>query len=237
MLVIPDEFTASCFINTDEQNSQITAFYRGAMAKAGKISFHENGRGETDLVIIAPNDPQAMITYAQECTELGIPYVYDPSMQAPRMSGEELELGFKGARVLAGNDYEFGMMAEKIGISEHELRRRVPITVMTRGADGALITVDGVEYEIPAAQPRAIVDPTGAGDAFRAGFVKGMARSVSWPVAGRMGALAAAYVLEHVGAKSHSYTIAEFIERYHANFGASDEVAALLESGVSSPQV
>ncbi len=237
VLVIPNEFTASCFINTDEQNSQITAFYSGAMAKAGKISFHENGRGETDLVIIAPNDPQAMITYAQECTELGIPYVYDPSMQAPRMSGAELELGFKGARVLAGNDYEFGMMAEKIGISEHELRRRVPITVMTRGADGALITVDGVEYEIPAAQPRAIVDPTGAGDAFRAGFVKGMARSVSWPVAGRMGALAAAYVLEHVGAKSHSYTIAEFIERYHANFGASDEVAALLESGVSSPQV
>lgn len=237
VLVIPDEFTASCFINTDEHNSQITAFYSGAMGQAGRISFLDNGRGETDLVIIAPNEPQAMIKYARECTQLGIPYIYDPSMQTPRMSGPELEMGFQGARVLAGNEYEFGMMAEKIGISEHELRRRVPITLMTRGADGALVTVDGVEYHIPAAQPRAVVDPTGAGDAFRAGFVKGMVRNVSWPVAGRLGALAAAYALEHAGTQSHSYTIAEFVERYRENFGLSDEVESLLvDAGVSSPQ-
>lgn len=237
VLVIPEEFTASCFINTDQQDSQITAFYSGAMAQAGRISFTENDRRETDLVIIAPNEPQAMIKYASECTELGIPYVYDPSMQAPRMSGPELEAGFKGARVLAGNEYEFGMMAEKIGISEHELRRRVPVTLMTRGGDGALVTVDGVEHTIPAARPHAVVDPTGAGDAFRAGFVKGMARDVSWPVAGRLGALAAVYALEHAGTQSHRYTIAEFVERYHANFGPSDEVDSLLaEASVPTPQ-
>lgn len=231
--VIPGDFTASCFINTDQHNSQITAFYTGAMAHASTISFLDPAYSATDLVVIAPNDPDAMLQYAQECTQLGIPYIYDPSMQAPRMSGEQLELGFKGAQILTGNDYEFGMMAEKIGISEAELRRRVPVTVMTRGGEGALITVGDQEYEIPTAQPRAVVDPTGAGDAFRAGLIKGIARGFSWPVAGRMGALTAAYVLEHNGTQNHRYTIAEFVERYRENFGPSDEVETLLHENTS----
>ena len=113
------------------------------------------------------------------------------------MTGEELEAGFQGAKILTGNDYEFGMMAEKLGITEAELRRRVPITVVTKGEAGALITVEGEEYEIPPASPTAVVDPTGAGDAYRAGFVKGMARGFSWPVVGRLGALTAVYAIEH----------------------------------------
>jgi len=226
---IGGEFTASCFINTDLQDNQITAFYVGAMAHAASISFHDSAFSSADLVIIAPNDPKAMAQYAAECTELGIPYLYDPSMQAPRMTAEELEAGFKGAKVLTGNDYEFGMMAEKLGISEAQLRRRVPITIMTRGEEGALLTVEGQEYEIPAATPRQVVDPTGAGDAFRAGFVKGMVRGFSWPVVGRMAALSAVYAIEHAGTQQHSYTINEFVERYRENFGTSEEVDSLLD--------
>lgn len=227
--VIPDEFTASCFINTDLKHNQITAFYPGAMKHAATISLRDLGLSSSDLVVIAPNAPDAMAGHAEECTTLGIPYLYDPSMQAPRMTAEELEAGFRGAKILTGNDYEFGMMAEKLGIGEPELRRRVPITVVTKGEAGALITVEGEEYEIPPASPTAVVDPTGAGDAFRAGLVKGMARGFSWPVVGRLGALTAVYAIEHAGTQHHYYTIAEFVDRYRSNYGPSAEVDTLLE--------
>ena len=226
--VIADDFTASCFINTDLKHNQITAFYPGAMKHAATIKLADLGLTATDLVLIAPNAPDAMAGYAKECTELGIPYLYDPSMQAPRMSAEELEAGFAGAKVLTGNDYEFGMMAEKLGISEPELRNRVPITVVTKGEAGALITVNGQEYEIPPAKPHAVVDPTGAGDAFRAGLVKGMAHNFSWPVVGRLGALTGVYAIEQTGTQHHSYTLTEFVDRYRTNFGPSDEVDSLL---------
>jgi adenosine kinase len=227
--VIVGDFTASCFINTDLKHNQITAFYPGAMRHSATLSMKGAGLSSSDLVLIAPNDPAAMAAYAAECTELGIPYLYDPSMQAPRMTGVELEAGFKGAKVLTGNDYEFGMMAEKLGLDESRFRRKVPITVMTKGEAGALITVDGQEYEIPPASPTAVVDPTGAGDAYRAGFVKGMAAGFSWPVVGRLGALTAVYAIEHMGTQHHFYTIPEFVERYRSNFGASDEVDSLLD--------
>ncbi len=227
--VIPEDFTASCFINTDLKHNQITAFYPGAMKHAASISLKDAGLTKNDLVLIAPNDPAAMAGHAEECTELGIPYLYDPSMQAPRMTAVELEAGFKGAKVLTGNDYEFGMMAEKLGITEAQLRRRVPITVVTKGEAGALITVEGEEYEIPPASPTTVLDPTGAGDAYRAGLVKGMAHGFSWPVTGRLGALTAVYAIEHTGTQHHYYTIEEFVERYRSNFGESDEVNSLLE--------
>jgi adenosine kinase len=225
--VIASEHTASCFINTDLQDNQITAFYPGAMAQAATVSLHDLDITPGDLVIIAPNDPKAMSRYTGECTAAGIPYLYDPSMQLPRMDRAELEEGCKGAKVLAGNDYEFGMMAEKMGLSENDLRRRTPITVMTRGEAGALITVDGQEYEIPPAKPEKVVDPTGAGDAFRAGFVMGMSRGFSWPTVGRLAALSAVYAIEHRGPQQHSYTIEEFISRYQNNFGSAGEIESL----------
>ncbi len=227
---IPDEFTSSCFINTDLQDNQITAFYPGAMAHAATLSLKASNLQDADLVIIAPNDPLAMARYAAECRELGIPYLYDPSMQAPRMSAEELREGFSGAKVLTGNDYEFGMMAEKLGISEAELRSLVPITVVTRGEQGASIYADGEEFVIPAARPRQVVDPTGAGDAFRAGFVKGMLHGLSWEVVGRLASLSAVYAIEQRGTQQHHYTLQEFVERYRENFGPAPEVEALLEA-------
>ena len=226
--VIADDFTSSCFINTDLKHNQITAFYPGAMKHAASIRLGDLGLTGEDLVIIAPNAPDAMAAYTQECTRLGVPYLYDPSMQAPRMTADELEAGFAGAQILTGNDYEFGMMAEKLGVKEADLRRKVPITLMTKGEAGALITVEGTEYEIPAATPTAVVDPTGAGDAYRSGFVKGMAAGFSWPVVGRLGALTAVYAIEQVGTQHHDYSTEDFVARYHENFGPSDEVDTLL---------
>jgi adenosine kinase len=229
--IVSGEHTASCFINTDLQDNQITAFYPGAMAHAATVSLNDVGASRDDLVIIAPNDPRAINRYTAECTEAGIPYLYDPSMQLPRMTKEELFEGCRGARVLAGNDYEFGMMAEKMGLAEDALRRHVPVTVMTRGEAGALITADGEEFDIPPARPREVIDPTGAGDAFRAGFMLGMARGFSWPVVGRLAALAAVHAVEHRGTQEHGYTIDEFIARYRENFGPSEEVESLAGTG------
>ncbi len=122
------------------------------MAQASSISIAGTGVSRNDLVLIAPNDPAAMNRYAAECIEAGIPYLYDPSMQLPRLEKADLETGCRGARILAGNDYEFGMMADKLGVGEAELRRMAPITVMTRGEAGALITVEQEEFEIPAGE-------------------------------------------------------------------------------------
>jgi adenosine kinase len=168
-----------------------------------------------------------MSRHAEECVELGIPYLYDPSMQAPRMTADELNAGFKGAKMLTGNDYEFGMMSEKLGITEDELRRRVSITVMTRGEAGALITVDGVEFDIPPAKPNEVKDPTGAGDAFRSGLITGYTLGMPWDVTGRIAALTAVYAIEHAGTQEHSYTIDEFKARYRENYGDSPELAKL----------
>jgi adenosine kinase len=228
---VDDLHTASCFINTDLEDNQITAFYPGAMGHAAGISLRKLGAGKDDLVIIAPNDPTAMCNYAAECAEAGIPYLYDPSMQIPRLTAEQLEAGCKGARILAGNDYEFGMLAEKMGITENELRRRVPITVMTRGEAGALVTVEGEEFSIPSAKPAAVVDPTGAGDAFRAGFVRGLAQQLPWPVVGRIAALTAVYAVENRGPQQHTYTMEEFLTRFQDNFGDMPEVQVLRAFG------
>ncbi len=227
VVVIAEEHTASCFINTDLQDNQITAFYPGAMAHASSISLADAGVTPSDMVLIAPNDPVAMNRYAAECIEAGIPYLYDPSMQLPRLERADLEKGCRGARILAGNDYEFGMMAEKLGVSEADLRRIAPITVMTRGEAGALITVGRDEFDIPPAKPGAVADPTGAGDAFRAGFILGLKKAFPWPVVGRLAALTAVHAIEHPGPQQHSYTLEEFRARYRENFGSAPELDSL----------
>jgi adenosine kinase len=207
------------------------------MAQASTVSVQGAGVTRHDLVLIAPNDPAAMNRYTAECIAAGVPYLYDPSMQLPRLERSDLETGCRSAKFLAGNDYEFGMMAEKLGMDEAELRRMVPITVMTRGEAGAVITVQQAsgheEFAIPPARPRAVVDPTGAGDAFRAGFVLGLKRGWPWPVVGRVAALTAVYAIEQRGPQGHAYTLGEFRDRYQENFGASPELDAL--TGESAP--
>ncbi len=216
---IPDLFTASCFINTDLEGNQIVSFYTGAMARAHELSLHAIDVEQVDLVVISPNDPGAMAKYAAECQELDIPYLYDPSQQIIRLSGEDLLAGLKGCNMLVVNEYEFGMLREKTGLSAEEIQS-IPTRacIVTLGAKGTRIWAEGKAYDIPVAPPARMDEPTGVGDAFRAGLIKGLALDLSWDLAGRMGALAATYTLEHFGPQSHHYTPAEFVARFREYF-------------------
>ena len=158
---------------------------------------------------------------------MGVPYIFDPGKQTPRLEKEQILLGLRGAAVLVGNDYEFAMMAKKIGKSEAELIASAPLTVITRGEQGSTFYAKGESLQIPVAAPKAVVDPTGAGDAYLAGLMFGLARKFSHPVTGRIAALAASYAIEHRGCQEHRYTPAEFVRRYVEVFGASKEIETL----------
>ena len=228
---VPDEFTSSFFVNTDLENNQIASFYVGAMARADRLSFRDLDP-TPEITIISPNAPAAMIKYARECRELGIPYIYDPSQQIVRMSGDELLDGVRGARMLIVNDYEFGLIRNCTGLSERELLALPQSTIVTRGSEGSSIYDRGREYSIPVAPPACLCEPTGVGDAYRAGVIKGMLRAYPWEVTGRIGALAATYVLEQFGTQNHRYTPGEFAERYRKVFGPAPELEDLVQPAV-----
>jgi adenosine kinase len=219
--LIANEFTSSCFINTDRANNQIVAFYAGAMGHDHLSTLADRGLTSEDLVLISPTTPQAIERYAVECQQLGIPYIFDPGKQSPRLEAEHIILGLKGARVFVGNDYEFGMMARKLAISEEQLIASTPLTVITRGEQGSLIYTEGhLAAEIPTAPVAEVKDPTGAGDAYLAGLAFGIARDLPLEVTGRVAALAAAFAIEERGCQEHNYSRAAFAERYRAAFGA-----------------
>jgi adenosine kinase len=219
VLQLSDEFTASFFVSTDRDNNQIASFYTGAMAKASRLSFKDNNPEAIKFAIISPNDPVAMVKYARECRELGIPYIYDPSQQIPRLSPSELVEGIEGAKALIVNGYEFGMIKKQTGLSDEEIQRLTEVVAITRGERGSVVrTCDGT-WEIPIASPRRLADPTGVGDAYRAGFITGMCCALPWDVVGRIGSLAAAYVLEEHGTQRHRYSLDSFCQRYRETFG------------------
>lgn len=227
-----DLFTASFFANTDLDGNQICSFYTGAMARARELSFRQLNLHPIDLVVISPNDPQAMVRYAAECRELGIPYLYDPSQQIIRLSGEELRAGLAGCDLLVVNGYEYEMLRQKTGLRPEEIHAApARACVVTYGADGSHIWADGRLYEIPAVPPRHIADPTGVGDAYRAGLIKGIALGLPWDLAGRMGSLAATYALEHAGGQGHRYTPAEFVARFRKHFEDGGRLGSLLVGG------
>jgi adenosine kinase len=216
---VPGKFTASFFCSTDTENNQIASFYTGAMANAGELSFRL--ARECGLATISPNDPAAMLQYAEECRALGIRFVFDPGQQCTRMSGAELRDGLEGATVLVSNDYEFELLKQKTGMSERDLLGQVGALVVTRGENGSsVITPDGGRIDVPAVKPHRLVDPTGVGDAWRAGFMKGLAIGVPYDTCARLGSVAATYALEHVGGQSHAYTWDEFKKRYEQHFGS-----------------
>ena len=215
---VPGKFTASFFCSTDAANNQIASFYTGAMANAAELSFRTVR--ECGLATISPNDPAAMTQYAEECRALGIKYVFDPGQQCARMSGEELRDGLGGAMVLICNDYELELLRQKTGMTEREMLARVKALVVTRGEHGSsVLTPDGARVDVPAVKPRRIADPTGVGDAYRGGLMKGLAAGLPYDICARLGSVAATYALEHVGGLSHAYTWDEFKARYETEFG------------------
>jgi len=214
---VPGKFTASFFCNTDQKNNQIASFYTGAMADAGSLSFASAPR--PDLVIISPNDPAAMVAYAQECRALGIPFIYDPGQQCARSSADELRAGLTGAFVVIVNDYELELIRQKTGLSEDAILETATALIVTRGEKGSTILLKGQRIEIPVVPEERVIDPTGVGDSYRSGLLKGLAVGADWETCGRLGSVAATYALEHVGGQSHAFTWAEFKARYVAHFG------------------
>ena len=217
---IPGKFTASFFCSTDEVNNQIASFYTGSMANAAELSFRTVA--DCGLAIIAPNDPAAMVQYAEECRTIGIPYIFDPGQQCARMSGDELAEGASGATIVICNDYEFELFGQKTGMREADVLARGSALIVTRGEHGCSVyTSGGVRVDVSAVAPHRIVDPTGVGDAFRGGLMKGLALGLPYESCARFGSVAAAYALEHLGGQSHAYTWSEFQTRYEAHFGST----------------
>lgn len=228
---IPDLFTASFFVSTDQDNNQIASFYTGAMARARDLSFRDVGAPMPALAVISPNDPLAMTRYAQECKALGIPYIYDPSQQIIRLSAEELVESARGASALIVNDYELEMFKNKTRLSDAQVQRLAEILIVTCGEEGSRIWADGRQVDVPPVRPSTLCEPTGVGDAYRAGIIKGMLRGYSWEATGRIASLAATYVLERHGTQNHHYTRAEFVARYRQAFGDAPELDDLLGGG------
>jgi adenosine kinase len=215
---LSDKFTASFFCSTDTENNQIASFYTGAMADAAELSFRTI-QGPS-LVIISPNDPAAMVQYAEECRTLKIPYIFDPGQQCARMSGPELKDGLIGAQMLICNDYEFELIRQKTDMGEAEILAVTEALVVTRGEDGCSIYGADSRVDVKAVLSDRIVDPTGVGDAFRGGFMKGLAAEQSYQMCAQLGAVAATYALEHLGGQSHAFTLGEFKARYEEHFGS-----------------
>ena len=230
MRLCDDVFTASFFVSTDLEQNQIATFYAGAMARASELTFRSYEPGSVALALICPSDPTAMRQHARECRELGIPYVYDPSQQVARLEGDDLLDGLDGAAMLIGNDYEFGIIEKKTGLSEAELAAKVPVLVITRGEEGATIALRGGKagepvsrtIRIPAAKLRTeALDPTGVGDAFRSGLLAARLRGLPWEEAGRLGATAAVLCLETLGPQARRWSFADLLERYAESYGGA----------------
>jgi adenosine kinase len=214
---VDGKFCASFFCSTDQHNNQIASFYTGAMANAGELSFRSVS--DCGLAIVSPNDPGAMVQYAAECRTLGIPYIFDPGQQCARMSGEELKDGVVGATVVICNDYEFELLRQKTALTEASVLAHSKALIITRGEHGASVITPAGRVDVPAVTPHRIVDPTGVGDAFRGGLMKGLALGLPYDVSAQFGSVAATYALEHLGGQSHAYTWGEFSARYEEHFG------------------
>ena len=223
-----DLVTASCFITTDKADNQITGFFVGAMARARDLSMREvGGRGPSPAyAVVAPDDPDAMSRHCREAKEAGIPLIFDPSFQVIAMDGPTLREASEGAHAVVLNDYEHEVLKEKVGLSDEELLGLAAMWVVTYGEEGSQVLRSGRDpVVIPAAPVSEVVDPTGAGDAFRGGFVSGLLRGADLGVCGRMGSVAASYAIEHYGTQNHRYTREEFWQRYRDAYDGSAEAA------------
>ncbi|MFE3448105.1 carbohydrate kinase family protein [Nonomuraea sp. NPDC059194] len=225
--------TARFLCTTDEHHNQIASFYTGAMAEARLIELKPiaDRVGGLDLVLISPNDPDAMLRHTDECRQRAIPFAADPSQQLARMTGEQIRQLVDGAAYLFSNDYEKGLIEQKTGWSDAEVLDRVGVRVTTLGPKGAVIDRKGEpSIHVTPAPELGKADPTGVGDAFRAGFLAGVAWGLSLERAGQVGNLTATHVLERVGCQEYELGQRVFLERFAAAYGqaAADEVAAHL---------
>lgn len=216
VIQLDDVFTASFFSNTDVENSQLAFFYGGAMNRGRNYRIADVIDDKPDLVVISPNDPVAMVSLCDECRERDLPFMYDPGQQVARLNGDELARGMRGAYVLVVNLYEARIIFEKTGLGLDDMREQAEIVIITESEKGSRIFKGDRVIEVGAFAPRSIADPTGAGDAFRAGLILGMSQGFPLELSAQIGALSATYVLEEVGTQNHNFTIAEFVQRFRS---------------------
>jgi adenosine kinase len=216
--LLDGELSATGFTTTDLDDNQLTGYYGGAMWRAAILGL-DDAPPAVDAVIIGPNDPGAMKRLVHECREREIRFVFDPAHQLPMMSGEDVIDSTRGAWIVIGNDYELELIQQRSGHDVTGLLELAEIVVTTLGRQGSRITSRLETVEIPAAPPIREADPTGAGDAYRAGLVAGLLRGLDLAEAGRVASLAATYAVEQVGTIEHGFTRAEFSNRYLEAFG------------------
>lgn len=214
---IGNAYTAQCFVTADLDNNQINAFHPGAMQFS-----HENNVadvGQVRVAIIAPDGREGMIKHARDCARLGVPFMFDPGQQLPMFSGAELIEFINEASYVAANDYEFEMLMDRTGLTLPQIAERLDALIVTRGEKGSEIYAGGERHEIPCVPAAAVVDPTGCGDAFRAGLLHGITSGWDWPTTGRLASLLGALKIAHQGGQNHAFTAEEIAGKFEAAFG------------------
>lgn len=216
---LPDHFSAQAFITTDLDDNQITAFHPGAMSESYRSQAKDTEGIE--LAIVAPDSDRAMIQHADQLTEMGVPFIFDPGQAMPLFDGEQFRNFIEQANWVTVNDYESQLLKERTGWSDEDIAERVEAYLVTKGPEGAVIYHDGQALEIPPAQAAQVKDPTGCGDAFRAGLLYGLQNGLDWEVTGRVATLMGCLKVEHAGTQNHTFTMDSFRERYQQEFGSS----------------
>jgi adenosine kinase len=214
---VPESFTAQAFITTDLDDNQITAFHPGAM----NYSHHNHVGDASDVAlgIVAPDGREGMLQHAREFHEAGIPFIFDPGQGMPMFDGPELLAFIRQASYVTVNDYEARLLQDKTGIPVEQLASMVKALIVTRGGEGSTIHASGKVLDIPSVEPGQVLDPTGCGDAYRAGLLYGLANNFDWPTTGRLASLLGALKIASRGGQNHRFTREEIGERYKAAFG------------------
>ena len=216
--IIDEEFTAGAYITTDMSDNQITGFNPGAMKHPSGCRF-ENADPKNSIVLLAPGNLQDMVEYAGSCKEKGIKYICDPGQSLTKWEGKGLKEWLDGSMMLISNDYELEIIMKMTGLGKKELLGLTETIITTLGEKGSLISTSERDVSVPAAKAGNVVDPTGAGDAYRAGLLKGIIMGRDIEKAARMGAVTAIYAIEKYGTQEHYFTYEDFLERYRSNFG------------------
>ena len=216
---VPDSYTGQAFITTDLDDNQITAFHPGAMGMSHLN--HVSEAQDVALGIVAPDGRDGMLQHAQEFADIGIPFVFDPGQGMPMFSGAELLQFIEQADYVTVNDYEARLLQDKTGKTLEQIAQRVDALIVTLGADGSIIHTAGKHITIPTPKPAALVDPTGCGDAYRAGLLYGIQHGWDWDTTGRLASLLGALKIAHRGGQNHRFTRAELAAQFQQHFGYS----------------
>ncbi|MGJ0486459.1 MAG: carbohydrate kinase family protein [Methylomicrobium sp.] len=217
--ILDNHYTGQAYITTDEDDNQITAFHPGAMSESHLNSVPTN-RDDITIGIVSPDGKEGMVMHGAQFKELDIPFIFDPGQGIPMFNGEELLTFLDQATWAVVNDYESELLQQRTGLSLTELANRVEALIVTLGAQGSKVYTHGRCIEIPAVQPKQLLDPTGCGDAYRAGLLYGLMNEFDWEVTGRIASLIGTIKIEHNGTQNHSFNMETFKQRYRESFGA-----------------